>query len=155
MLGANRGASKGCLHMGRTRHSKSTNGKMTMRVSELMCENFPSLPNLRVGWGCPKVEHAKTNTVNFRTLRRSCWTRWAWMWGTNCWLQINRLSLRNNRSKSETLWKLLIIFRTLWNMPRLPYPHGQFGTQLSNNYFNYCKAIMQLQQYFNQLWAVV
>ena len=38
---------------------------------------------------------------------------------------------------------------------KLPYPHGQFRTQVPNNYFNYCKAILQLQQYFNQLWAVV
>ena len=37
----------------------------------------------------------------------------------------------------------------------LPYPHGQFDTQVPNNYFNYCKVIMQLQQYFNQLWALV
>ena len=31
----------------------------------------------------------------------------------------------------------------------LPYLHGQFGTQVLNNYFNYCKVIMQLQQQFN------
>ena len=31
----------------------------------------------------------------------------------------------------------------------LPYPHGQLGTQVPNNYFNYCKVILQLQQYFN------
>ena len=31
----------------------------------------------------------------------------------------------------------------------LPYPHGQFGTQVPNNYFNCCKVIMQLQQYVN------
>ena len=30
-----------------------------------------------------------------------------------------------------------------------PYPHGQLGTQVPNNYFNYCKVILQLQQYFN------
>ena len=29
------------------------------------------------------------------------------------------------------------------------YPHGQFNTQVPNNYFNYCKVILQLQQYFN------
>ena len=34
-------------------------------------------------------------------------------------------------------------------------PHGQFGTQVPINYFNYCKVIMQLQQYFYQLWACV
>ena len=32
---------------------------------------------------------------------------------------------------------------------QVPYPYGQFGTQEPNNYFNYCKVIMQLQQYFN------
>ena len=31
----------------------------------------------------------------------------------------------------------------------IPYPHGQFGIQVPNNYFNYCKLIMHLQQYFN------
>ena len=36
-----------------------------------------------------------------------------------------------------------------------PYPHGQFGTQVPNNCFNYCKVILQFQQYFNQLGAVV
>ena len=29
------------------------------------------------------------------------------------------------------------------------YPHGQLGTQVPNKYFNYCKVILQLQQYFN------
>ena len=27
---------------------------------------------------------------------------------------------------------------------RYPYSHGQFGTQVPNNYFNYCKVILQL-----------
>ena len=36
----------------------------------------------------------------------------------------------------------------------LPYPHGQFGTQMPNKYFNYCKVILQFKQYFNQLWAL-
>ena len=31
----------------------------------------------------------------------------------------------------------------------IPYPHGQLGTQVPNNYFYYCKVIMQRQQYFN------
>ena len=42
-----------------------------------------------------------------------------------------------------------------WTMKKYLYPHGQFGTQVQNNHFNYCKVIMQSQQYFNQLWAVV
>ena len=33
--------------------------------------------------------------------------------------------------------------------------HGQFGNQVLNNYFNNCKVILQLQQYFDQLWTVV
>ena len=35
----------------------------------------------------------------------------------------------------------------------IPYPHSQFGTQVSNNYFNYCKVILQLEQYFDQFWG--
>ena len=31
----------------------------------------------------------------------------------------------------------------------LLYLHGQFGIQVPNNYFNCCKLIMHLQQYFN------
>ena len=34
-------------------------------------------------------------------------------------------------------------------------PEIVYRTRTANNYFNYCKVIMQLQQYFNQLWAVV
>ena len=37
----------------------------------------------------------------------------------------------------------------------IPHPHGQFGTQVPNTYFNYYKVILQLQQYLNQLWAAL
>ena len=35
--------------------------------------------------------------------------------------------------------------KVVWTIYNTPYMHGQFGTQVPNNYFNYCKVIMQLQ----------
>ena len=37
-------------------------------------------------------------------------------------------------------------YENLRTSDRYLYPHGQFGTQVSNKYFNYCKVILQFQQ---------
>ena len=71
-----------------------------------------------------------------------------WVFELNCDITRNNCLNLNSSSISDAppmypLWELL------------PYQHGQFGTQVMNNYFNYYKVILQLQQYFNQLWAVV
>ena len=55
----------------------------------------------------------------------------------------------NKRGKED------IMFVIVYQQEDIPYPHGQFGTEVPNSYFNYCKVSWQLQQCFNQLWAVV